>query len=261
MILQVEPAFPKFRKYWQQCNRLLYDVREPSGLNLGETTMKHFSAETFCFLKDLSSPRDKAWFEENRGRYENSLLGPLRQAVADIGPSLREVIKDCEIRPAVNKTITRINRDMRFAKGQSLYKNNMLALFYRERRKRLDAQLFLGLQPESIWRGLYVPTPLLAADGPIARKIENDPHVVVNMAKDIGLGADIDLVACKKYGDVDRTLDPAKAKSFLEGPHLCALQVCEPDEVTADPTAFIRETRDLLVRLVPLWNLYSVAVK
>ena len=64
--------------------------------------MKHFSAETFRFLKDLGSPRDKKWFEENRERYEGSLLGPLRQAVTDIGPSLREVIKDCEIRPAVN---------------------------------------------------------------------------------------------------------------------------------------------------------------
>ena len=219
--------------------------------------MKRFSSETFRFLKDLSSPRDKIWFEENRGRYEESLLGPLRQAVADIGPSLREVIKDCEIRPVVNKTITRINRDMRFAKGQSPYKDNMLALFYREGRKRLDAQLFLGLQPEGVWRGLYVPTPLLAPDAPMAEEIENDSQGVINLAQEIGLGTDIDLVACKKYGEVDRTLDPAKAESFLEGPHLCALQTREPSEVAADPAAFILETRDLLVRLVPLWGLYS----
>lgn len=219
--------------------------------------MKLFSSETFRLLKDLTSPRDKTWFEENRSRYEESLLGPLRQAVTDIGPSLREVIEDCEIRPAVNKTITRINRDMRFAKGQSPYKNNMLALFYREGRKRLDAQLFLGLQPEGVWRGLYVPTPLLAPDAPMAEEIENDSQDVINLAQEIGLGADIDLVACKKYGEVDRTLDPAKAESFLEGPHLCALQTYESDEVAADPAAFILETRDLLVRLVPLWGLYS----
>lgn len=223
--------------------------------------MKRFSSETFRFLKDLSSPRDKAWFEENRGRYEGSLLGPLRQAVADIGPSLREAIKDCEIRPAVNKTITRINRDMRFAKGQNPYKDNMLALFYREGRKRLDAQLFLGLQPESIWRGLYVPAPLLAADAPMAGEIKNDPQAVVNLAQDIGLGDDIDLVACKKYGEVDRMLDPAKAESFLKGPHLCALQIRKPNKVAANPVAFITETRDLLVRLVPLWKLYSGAAE
>ncbi len=219
--------------------------------------MKRFSSETFRFLRDLASPRDKAWFEENRGRYEESLLGPLRQAVADIGPSLRKVIKDCEIRPAVNKTITRINRDMRFAKGQSPYKDNMLALFYREGRKRLDAQLFLGLQPEGVWRGLYVPTPLLAPDAPMAEEIRNDSQAIINLAQEIGLGTDIDLVACKKYGEVDRTLDPAKAESFLKGPHLCALQTLESNEVAADPAAFILETRNLLVRLVPLWYLYS----
>ncbi len=219
--------------------------------------MKHFSAETFRFLRDLSSPRDKAWFEENRGRYEENLIGPLRQAVTDIGPGLRELIGDCEIRPAVNKTITRINRDMRFARGQSPYKNNMLALFYREGRKRLDAQLFLGLQPEGVWRGLYVPAPLLASDAPMAREMENDPKAVVSTARDIGLGTGIDLVACRKYGEVDRTLDPGKAESFLQGPHLCALQTCEPDEVAADPQAFISETRELLVRLVPLWEMYS----
>lgn len=221
--------------------------------------MKRFSSETFRFLKDLGSPRDKTWFEENRGRYEKNLLGPLRQAVTDIGPSLREVIKDCEIHPTVNKTITRINRDMRFAKGQSPYKDNMLALFYREGRKRLDAQLFLGFQSESVWRGLYVPTPLLAPNAPMTEKIENDPQAVVNLAQEIGLGTDINLVACKKYSEIDRMLDPTRAESFLEGPHLCALQTCEPDEVAANPAAFIRETRDLLVRLVPLWKLYSGA--
>ena len=124
---------------------------------------------------------------------------------------------------------------MRFAKGQNPYKNNMLALFYREGRKRLDAQLFLGFQPEGVWRGLYVPTPLLALDSPMAGKIKNDPQGVIDLAQDIGVGDDIDLVACKKYGEVDRTLDPIKVESFLEGPHLCALQTREPVEVCGRP--------------------------
>lgn len=106
-----------------------------------------------------------------------------------------------------------------------------------------------------------MPTPLLAPDAPMSGEIKNDPQAVVNLAQDIGLGDDIDLVACKKYGEIDQTLNPAKAKSFLEGPHLCTLQTCKPDEVVTDPAAFISETRDLLVRLVPLWKLYSGTVK
>ena len=60
--------------------------------------MQYFSAETFRFLDDLTVHRDKAWFETNRDRYEGNLLGPLRSAVDDIGPALREHIPDCEIR-------------------------------------------------------------------------------------------------------------------------------------------------------------------
>ena len=56
--------------------------------------MQYFSAETFRFLDDLNAHLDKAWFEANRDRYESNLLGPLRSAVGDIGPALREHIPD-----------------------------------------------------------------------------------------------------------------------------------------------------------------------
>ena len=57
-------------------------------------------------------------------------------------------------------------------------------------------------------------TPLLAPDAPMAEEIENDSQGVINLAQEIGLGTDIDLVACKKYGEVDRTLDPGKGGKF-----------------------------------------------
>lgn len=221
--------------------------------------MQHFSAETFRFLDDLNVHRDKAWFEANRDRYESHLLGPLRSAVDNIGPALREHIPDCEIRPNVNKTITRINRDMRFARGQSPYKNNMLALFYREGRKREDAQLFVGFQPDGVWAGLYVPTPLLGEDAPMAAALQADAARVVSLGRKIGLGASTDLIACKKYGEIDRRLDATNAESFLQGPHLCALRTYEPDEVAADSSGFVDKTRALLVGLVPLWEIYSGA--
>ena len=83
----------------------------------------------------------------------------------------------------------------------------------------------------------------------------------MDLLNEVQLRDDIDLVACRKYGEIDRPLDPKKPESFLEGPHLCALQIYEPNEVATNPASFIRETRDLLVRLVPLWKLYSGTVK
>ena len=215
-----------------------------------------FSTETFELLGDLKEHRDKAWFDANRKRYEANLLEPLRAAVEHVGPRLRESVPDMEIRPQVNKTLTRINRDMRFARGQSPYKDNMLALFYREGRKQEDAQLFLGLQCEGTWCGLYVPTPLLGEESPIRRAIVADGEAVVKTAKAAGVGKDLELIACKKYGQVDRTLDPGTARNYLEGPHLCALEILPPKEATATGEAYYDRVADVLTRLVPLWKLY-----
>ena len=215
-----------------------------------------FSSETFALLDDLKSHRDKSWFDANRKRYESNLLEPLRAAVTYVGPRLQEVVPDMEIRPQVNKTLTRINRDMRFARGQSAYKDNMLALFYREGRKREDAQLFLGLQGEGTWCGLYVPTPLLGKDAPITRAVDKDGPGVVATAKAAGLGSMLDLIACKKYGEIDRYLDPGKPESFTEGPHLCALEIEPPDIAAVEGDGFYENVVQILTRLVPLWRLY-----
>ncbi len=99
--------------------------------------MTGFSSATFAFLEDLAAGRDRAWFETNRDRYQAQLLVPMRNLVSTIGPCLRRHIPDLECRPQVNKTLTRINRDRRFARGQSPYKDHILALFYRQGYKKL----------------------------------------------------------------------------------------------------------------------------
>lgn len=202
-----------------------------------------FSNDTFVLLQDLKEHRDKAWFDANRRRYENNLLEPLRSAVTYVGPRLQALVPDMEIRPQVNKTLTRINRDMRFARGQSPYKDNMLALFYREGRKREDAQLFLGLQGEGVWCGLYVPTPLLTEDSPIGKTLNRDGASVVEVAKSVGVGAKFELVACKKYGEVERILNPSKPENFRQGPHLCALKITSPNKAVAEGDAFLKMSR------------------
>jgi len=215
-----------------------------------------FSNETFALLDDLKEHRDKAWFEANRKRYETSLLEPLRAAVTWVGPRLREVVEDIEIRPQVNKTLTRINRDMRFARGQSPYKDHMLALFYREGRKREDAQLFLGLQGQGAWCGLYAPTPLLSDGAPIARALASDARGVVATARAAGVGGALELIACRKYGEIDRILDPSSPESFTEGPHLCAREIISPKSVMVEGDGFCESVARTLLRLVPLWRLY-----
>jgi uncharacterized protein (DUF2461 family) len=218
--------------------------------------MTAFSSDTFAFLAELADGRDKAWFDANRSRYEAHLLAPMRALVSTIGPVLQAHIPDLEYRPQVNKALTRINRDMRFARGQSPYKDHMLALFYREGRKKADPQLFVGVQPKDVWVGLYLSPAFLDKDSPMAKAVSGSPDEIIALGRGLGLGADIKLASCSRYGEVEQSLDGLAAAHYLAGPHLCALKTFTAEEVAADSAGFVDSAADILGRLVPLWDAY-----
>lgn len=214
------------------------------------------SPDTFAFLSDLSSPRDKSWFEANRDRYEFHLLAPMRALVSLIGPRLQARVPGLECRPQVNKTLTRINRDMRFARGQSPYKDHMLAFFYREGHKKDDPQFFVGIQPADVWAGLYLSPPLLAPGSPMAKAVSEHPDAVVALGRAASVGGDLRLASCSRYGLVEKSMDGGEAGHYLAGPHLCAMRTFTADEVALDPAGFAETSAAILERLVPLWRAY-----
>jgi len=218
--------------------------------------MTFLSSDTFAFLSDLSSLRDKPWFEANRHRYEAHLLVPMRSLVSTIGPRLQAQMPDLECRPQVNKTLTRINRDMRFARGQSPYKDHMLALFYREGRKKEDPQLFVGIQPTQVWAGLYLSPHFLAHGSPMERAVSQRPAELVALGRGMGLGDDLMLGSCSRYGELEQSMNGGEASHYLAGPHLCALKTFTAGEVAADPAGFVEAAGEILARLVPLWKIY-----
>lgn len=218
-----------------------------------------FDQSTFDFLDALSSGKDKAWFDANRAVYEDRLLAPLRHLVGVVGIRLSALDPTFEVTPQVNKTLTRLNRDMRFAKGKSPYKDHMLALFYRQGRKKQDPQLFVGLQPHEAWVGLYVGPHLLEADAPIRSVIQHHPDRVLKAAREGGVGqADGNILAsCERYGEVKAVLDARDVADFARGPHLVAMRRVPQDQVVRAGEAFAPGCAERLTALVPLWQLYA----
>ncbi len=111
------------------------------------------------FLRQLQKNNQKAWMDEHRDLYEaakdtfKNLVAYLlaEMSVADEG-LLGLQPKDC---------IFRVNRDIRFAKDKSPYKNNFGAYFSEGGKKGGQAGYYLHLQPfgESfIAGGLYGPS-------------------------------------------------------------------------------------------------------
>lgn len=90
-----------------------------------------FTKSSIGFLKDLAVNNNKEWFEANRGSYEEHLLGPLKGLSADLGPMISSIDAEIEIAPNINKTISKIYRDVRFSNDKSPFRIDQWLTFKR----------------------------------------------------------------------------------------------------------------------------------
>jgi len=90
-----------------------------------------FSPESLEFLQNVKSHNSKAWFDQNRADYERLLLTPFRHLVSALAPAMLSADSDIQVRPAINKTISRIFRDTRFSADKSLFRDTMWLVFKR----------------------------------------------------------------------------------------------------------------------------------
>lgn len=89
-----------------------------------------FSTASSKFLKDLTKNNDTAWFKKNKPRYEEHYLEPAKAFVEAMGPRLLKISDDINAEPKVNGSIFRINRDIRFSKDKTPYKNHLDLWFW-----------------------------------------------------------------------------------------------------------------------------------
>lgn len=114
---------------------------------------------TLKFLKDLKKNNNKPWFEKNRKVYEaakEDFAGFIQQVIEQFGK------KDKTIASLKAKDTTfRINRDVRFSKDKSPYKDNMGAYLSRGGKKSIFAGYYFHCLPGKafIGGGLWMPMP------------------------------------------------------------------------------------------------------
>lgn len=116
----------------------------------------HFKA-LLGFLSDLSENNHKAWFDENRPRYEAIRKEWLKcvQELITLLSSFDSNIADLETK----NCIFRINRDVRFAKDKSPYKSNMGAYFAKGGKKSAFGGYYIHLDPKECFLagGIWMP--------------------------------------------------------------------------------------------------------
>lgn len=178
---------------------------------------------TIRFLKDLNRNNTKEWFDANRKAYDNAKADFLQlvQQVIDIHAKKDEdlaslLAKDC---------VFRINRDVRFSKDKSPYKNNFGASINRGGKKSIYAGYYFHCQPgESfIGGGLWMPMPneLKKVRQEVDYCFDEFGKIIKNkkftgVYKELYKGGDVSLSRPPKgYDDTNPAIEFIKLKSYL----------------------------------------------
>ena len=116
---------------------------------------KGFYPQTIRFLLELGMNNHKSWFEQHRDDYRKYLLNPMQQLVISLTPTMLALDENFEVTPKVDKTISRIYRDIRFSRDKSPLRNNMWITFKRRVENWKDTPCFyFEIMPDSYRFGM-----------------------------------------------------------------------------------------------------------
>ena len=122
-----------------------------------ESNFWGFSEESFGFFRELAENNNKAWFDQNRARYEVHVVGAFRGLLETLKPCLLRLNPHFETAGKTNGNFSRINRDIRFSKDKSPYKSNYYLYVYDGRHDRSHpGRLYVGLSGECLTVGFSV---------------------------------------------------------------------------------------------------------
>jgi uncharacterized protein (TIGR02453 family) len=200
--------------------------------------MAYFDDETFAFLRELRSHNERAWFNENKDRYERSVKEPLLQFIADVGPELKKLSSSLVADPRpVGGSMFRIYRDVRFSKDKSPYKTHAGAHF----QSKGGPGYYLHVAPAQCFvaGGMWMPDPAVLekvreriskrpADWEKARVVLDDPEDVLKRPP-------------RGFDPDDPMIEDIKRKSFTASVPLSDQQMKRPDLVKT----FIRGCKEI----------------
>ena len=115
-----------------------------------QTTFDGFPRQCVTFWRQLKKNNDKVWFDAHRDDYEQHVKAPAQAFVAAMGERLIAISRTVEFEPRVNKSLFRINRDIRFSKDKTPYKTHMGILFWDGGKRMACPGFYFQLDPARV---------------------------------------------------------------------------------------------------------------
>ena len=120
-------------------------------------TFAGFTPESFRFFQELGQNNHKLWFDQNRARYDQYVVGTFRGLLEALTPFLRKHDPHFETAGKTNGNFSRINRDIRFSNDKRPYKANYYLYAYDGRHERGHAgRLYVGLSADCLTVGFSI---------------------------------------------------------------------------------------------------------
>src|SRR5579859_5264844 len=116
-----------------------------------------FNKDTFQFFRDLKRNNHKEWMDAHRDRYQESVVQPLKKLLEEMAPSVLKLNPQFETTGRRGANLSRINRDIRFAKDKTLYKTNMYVKFPVVLDGELESgELYAGVSADTATAGFRI---------------------------------------------------------------------------------------------------------
>lgn len=120
-----------------------------------------FPQGTLPFLSELQANNNKAWFNDNKPRYESLVREPALAFIESMATGLTEISPHFRAIPKkVGGSLMRVYRDTRFASDKTPYKTNIGIQFRHELGKDVHAPgFYLHIEPEGCFVGAGIWHP------------------------------------------------------------------------------------------------------
>ncbi len=208
-----------------------------------------FSKDTLQFLADLKNHNSIDWFHENKARYQSSLVEPAKAFVNELGPFLNQLNPEIRTEPKFNKTLMRINKDMRFAKGDP-YRTYFLIHFGRF---KMDSEFFVYFAPNDIQMGIFLNNSI-GDSLYFKNNVKKFGTEIMDVFEEYKININFDLYALQKDPTLikKRFSAPKDFQLLVDNKHILLQKVKLPIRTKIFSADFIPETIKVILQLYPL---------
>lgn len=145
-----------------------------------------FSDETFEFFMAIKFNNNREFFHANHDLYVRALREPCLQLAAALAESANALDPEIDTRP--EKVVARINRDLRFSKDKSPYRDYIWLAFRRpgaDRSTTLSAYVDMGVEGMGCGIGFYGENkPMMNG---LRRQLRTNPEAFLSVLPDLSV--------------------------------------------------------------------------